>query len=115
MGLPLSTTTITVLRPAPADLFAEPYAGTNVSGLTEVVTGVRAVIDIPVARDAGREVAQGGEQTVTEFRFSCDPCDVANQDYIRDDTTNAVYRVVWHFDFAGHHIEGGLRVVEGLV
>lgn len=115
MVLPLATTTITVLRAPPEDAYAEPYAADPRAGLQEVVTGVRAVIDIPVARDAGHDVVAGGEQTVTDFRFSCDPCELRNSDYLHDEATAITYRITWCFEFHGSHIEGGLRLVEGLV
>lgn len=115
MALPLATTTVTVLRPPTSDDYAEPYGGTRTADLVEVESGVRAALDVPVARDAGREYRAGGEQTLTEFRFAVDPCDVRNTDYMRDDRTGVLYRVTWVFEFADSHIEGGLRLVEGLV
>jgi hypothetical protein len=121
VSIPLATTTITVLRPREEDQYEEPYSGTTTTAFGEVASGVRAVIDIPVARDAGKQRAAGGEQTETEFRFSCDPCDVSRLDYIRDDTSGVTMRVTWvhHFGviggFGASHVEGGLELVEGLV
>jgi len=115
MALPLSTTTVTVLRGRVADQYAEPYSGTSTTALDEIETGVRAVIDIPVARDAGRETVRGGEQTSTEFRFSTDICQLRNSDFLRDEQDGVLYRVTWCFTFHRDHIEGGLKLVEGLV
>jgi hypothetical protein len=113
--IPIATTLITVLRAPPEDAYAEPYSGTSTTGLAEVVRNVRAVIDIPVIGDAGREVVKGGEQTVVEYRFSCDVADVQHSDYVRDELTGVLYRVQWVFQYHDDHIEGGLRTVEGLV
>lgn len=115
MPLPLSTTTVSVLRAPLADAYAEPYSASPTADLEEIATGVRAVIDIPVARDAGQETVAGGEQTRTEFRFSCDLCELRNTDFLRDDDGGVIYRVTWCFEFHGSHIEGGLKLVEGLV
>lgn len=115
MPIPLSTTTVTVRRPPPADDYAEPYSGTRIADLVDVATGIPAVIDVPVARAAGRETTAGGEQTDTEFRFACELCDLKNTDYLLDDATGVTYRITWCFEFHGAHIEGGLKLVEGLV
>jgi hypothetical protein len=121
VSIPLATTTIAVRRPPVADQYAEPYSGTTTEDFDEVVTGVRAVIDVPVARDAGRERVAGGEQTDTEFRFTCDPCDITRLDYITDEATGWHYRVTWVHRFGvigggyADHVEGGLERVEGLV
>lgn len=114
MAVPLATTTITVLRAPVADLYAEPYSDTRTADLVEVATKVRAVIDV-APRGAGTEVAAGGEQTVTELRLICDVCNLTNVDYVRDERTGVTYRITWCFEYPGEHIEGGLKLVEGLV
>lgn len=111
MPLPLATTSLTVLRSPAADDYAEPYSDTPTVGLDEVTTGVPAVIYAPI----GREVVAGGEQTATDLRFVCEPTDLKNTDHIKDEATGVIYRVVWMVLYAGEHIEGGLKVVEGLV
>ncbi|MDP8971146.1 MAG: hypothetical protein M3N52_11770 [Actinomycetota bacterium] len=120
MSLPHATTTITILRAPAADQYAEPYSGTTTGDLAEVVTGVRAVIDVPQVRAAGEQQVRGGEQTVTEYRLHADPCPLDRLDHVRDDATGTVYRVTWLFAYAGigdpnHHVVAGLERVEGLV
>lgn len=111
MPLPLATTTVTILRPPATDDYAEPYSGAGTAGLEEVAAGVPAVIYAPI----GREAVAGGEQTETDLRFVCDLADVKNADHLKDDSTDVIYRIVWCIAYAGEHIEGGLRLVEGLV
>jgi len=107
--LPLATTTVTVKRPPVADDYAEPYSGTRT--LDDIVTGLPAVIDA----GTGRQVAAGGEQTVTELRFYTDEADVKNTDYLLDETSGVLYRITWCITFTGDHVEGGIELVEGLV
>lgn len=111
MPLPLATTTVTILRAPAADDYAEPYSGTPTAGLDEVVTGVPAVIYAPT----GREAVAGGEQTATDLRFVCEPVDIKSTDYLKDDTTGVTYRITWWISYPGEHVEGAIRLVEGLV
>lgn len=121
MPLPVHTTTITVLRAGPESVWAEPYEGPPAR--TAVAQGVRAVIDPPAGREAGREVTEGGEQTRTYLRLICDPCDINHNDQVTDERTGATYLVTWILRFPGpgttgddiSHIEGGLVIIEGLV
>lgn len=109
MAIPLSTVTITVLRPPTADDDAEPYGGSVPAGWDVIATGVPAVIDRP----AGTEQLAGGEQSVSQFQLICDPVDLGPLDNVKDDTTGVIYRVVWVMAYAGDHVEAGLRVVRG--
>lgn len=109
--IPLATTRISVLRQASDDMYAEPYAGDDTPSRDVTVTGVRAVID----RGSGSEQQAGGEQSVTGFRLTCDPIDLAHTDTVRDDGTQAVYRVLWVQNFPGDHTEAGLESVSGEV
>jgi hypothetical protein len=111
MAIPLATTSISVRRSPAADDYAEPYSGTSTAGFDEVATGVPAVIYAPT----GREAVAGGEQTVTELRFVCDLTDLKTTDFLVDDTTGVTYRVTWCVVYAGEHIEGAIKQVEGLV
>lgn len=116
MPIPLTTTTITVLRQG-GDPYAEPYAPPN---QVQVATGIRAVIDISAyGVAAGTEVQGGGEQTRTVVRLVCDPCDITSRDWVRDDATAVLWRVLWVvFHAPNHrlaHVQGGLELVEGLV
>ena len=106
--IPLSTTTITVLRHPASDVYDEPYGGDVPADWDQVATGVRAVID----RATGREQVAGGEQSRVDLSLVCDRCDIDYRDAVRDDRTGRVYRVVWVLDY-GPHIEGGLQIVEG--
>ena len=109
--IPLSSTTITVLRAKAADVYDEPYGGAlPAADWDEVATGVRAVID----RATGRDQVAGGEQSTVDLSLVCDRCDIDYRDMVRDDTSGSEYRVVWVLDY-GVHIEGGLRIVEGEV
>lgn len=107
--IPLSTTTIAVLRVPPADLDAEPYSGNETSDLQTIARGVAAVIDRP----SGREQLAGGEQAVWDFELVCDPVPLLRTDSVQDEQTGAVYRVVWLLSYAGDHVEAGLRIVQG--
>lgn len=116
MAIPLATTTITVLRQS-GDPYAEPYGPPD---QVQVVTDVRAVIDISAyGVAAGQERQGGGEQTRTVVRLICDVCDVTARDWVRDDTSAIVWRVLWVVHHApGHnltHIQGGLELVEGVI
>lgn len=107
--IPLSTITITVLRPPTSDADAEPYSGSVPADWQQIATGVAAVLDRPT----GNEQLAGGEQSVWDFQLVCDPVDLGPLDNVRDDTTGVVYRVVWVMTYAGDHVEAGLRLVQG--
>lgn len=116
--IPLATTTVAVLRPPAADDYAEPYSGTRTAGhvdldaLDEIAVGVRAVIDAVT----GTEAVAGGEQTQTVLKFISDEADIKPQDYLKDEVAGGqLYRIVWCVRYAGEHVEGGLKLVEGLV
>jgi hypothetical protein len=114
--IPLTTTTITVLRQA-GDPYGEPY---DLPNTVEVETGIRAVIDISAyGVAAGQEVQGGGEQTRTVVRLICDPCDITSRDWVRDDGAGQIWRVLWVVYHAPSHelahVQGGLETVEGLV
>lgn len=109
--IPLSTTTISVLRVAAADDYAEPYQGDDTARRTVAATGVRAVIDRPT----GREQLAGGEQAIWDFGLVCDPVDIDYRDTVKDESTGVVYRVVWVMAYPGEHVEAGLTLVQGEV
>lgn len=109
--IPLATTTITVLRPPPEDVDAEPYSGTETTGLQPVAVAVRAVI----SRPTGREQLAGAEQAIGDLHLVCDLVDLHHLDSVSDDTTGERYRVVWTFTYPGEHTEAGLRRIQGEV
>lgn len=111
--IPLATTTISVLRIKPEDVYDEPYGGERPTDRDVAASGVRAVIYRPVARSAGREQRAGGEQAIAELDLACDPCGITYLDWIKDDTTGAVYEVIYALAYPGDHEEAGLRLVEG--
>lgn len=116
MPIPLSTTTITVLRQS-GDPYGEPYGPPDT---VEVATGVRAVIDISAyGVAAGTERQAGGEQTRTVMRLICDPCDLTSRDWVRDEVSQILWRVLWVVHHAPQHhlthLQGGLELVEGVV
>ena len=120
--IPLATTTVSILRIAAPDEYAEPYGGKTNADRAVVVSGVRAVIDIPVGRQAGIERVAGGEQTRTELRLAADPCDINRTDVVKDEVTGIFYTVTWCLRYPGNgsagdmgHVEAGIVNVEGLV
>lgn len=110
--LPLSTTTVSILRLPTADLYEEPYGGSDVQDRTTVASGIRAVIDQP----GGSLQVEGGQQNIANYGLKCDPISGGENlhylDLIQDDRSGRTFRIVWfidHFD----HIEAVMRDVEG--
>lgn len=114
MAIPLATTTITVERVVPdpdrdpMDPQPEP---------TVIATGVRAHISTSTGSEA---VGSGAEQSVTNFRMSCDPFDggLHHEATVTDDLSGEVYEVVWSVSRVGldlDHFQAGLTQVSGLV
>lgn len=106
--IPLSTTTISVLRLPDAHGYDEPYAGPVEANRTVVATGVRAVLDHP----SGSTQVAGGVQAIEDYQLICDATPVGYLDLIRDDATGRVYRITWLMAYP-EHVEAGLRAVEG--
>jgi hypothetical protein len=119
--IPFSTTTITIYRRSEDDAYAEPYSGLKPTDRDVVAEAVRAVIDVPVGRQAGIERNRGGESVRTELRLVADPIDLLHTDQIRDDTTGVFYDISWIVHYpdgpgdAGGHIEAGIVNIEGTV
>jgi len=111
--IPLATTTISVLRLKPGDIYDEPYEGADAADRDVAASGIRAVIYRPVARVAGREQQSGGEQAIGELDLACDPCGLTHLDWVKDETTDVIYQVVYALAYPGSHEEAGLRLVEG--
>ncbi len=107
--IPLSTTTISVLRIKTAGVYDEPYgdAGPETRDIAE--EAVPAVIDAP----GGDTQIAGGVQAIGTFRLICDPADITFRDWIRDDLTGRIYRIRWVHTYPGDHVEAGLESVEG--
>jgi hypothetical protein len=118
VSIPLSTTTITVKRPArpvTEDPYGEGYdapADRDASEATPV-TGVRAVI----SPNGGTGGSTGGESEVLLFRMVCDPCPLAYSDEVLDDLTGMRYAVEWCTETPGiaglGHVVAGLKIVKG--
>lgn len=109
-GIPLATTTITVLRlPASSD-YDEPYSGDTDVQRTPAAQRVRAVIDRPTG---AAEIA-GGQQNVADYGLKCDYVELTYLDHIQDDTTGRIYRITWFIAYPDH-VEAGIRDVEGEV
>lgn len=117
--IPLATTTISVLRESQADASAEPYQGKVASDRAVVVSKVRATISAPATRAGqGQEITQGGEQVRIAFTLACDPVDLRHTDWIRDDGTGEVFKVVWatrRIGFGLDHTQAQMYKTEGLV
>lgn len=110
MGIPLSTTSITVLRLPPSLDFEEPYAGSTDVQRTATAQHVRAVIDHPT----GTAEVAGGQQNVADYGLKCDYVDLTYLDHIQDEKTGRVYRITWFLAYPDH-VEAGIRDVEGEV
>lgn len=108
--IPLSTTTIAVLRVDPATEFDEPYAGTEPLNRVVAENAVRAVIDHP----AGTVEQAGGQQNVAGYGLKCDPVDIVYDDLIQDETTGRTYAIEWII-FYPDHVEARLYDTEGEV
>lgn len=111
--IPLSTTTISVLRIPKVDEYDEPYSGAGEPERDVVAVGVRAVIDMP----GGNIELEGGQQNVADYGLKCDPIGaVLNySDWIKDEQTGRTFRIVWFLDYFGSHIEARIRDTEGEV
>lgn len=107
--IPLSTTTVSVLRLSDGTDYDEPYGGAEPLNRTVVVAGLPAVIDHP----NGNAQLAGGVQAIGEYQLVCDNADLSYLDLISDDGTGKVYRITWLIAYPGDHIEAGLRAVEG--
>ena len=109
--IPLSTTTITILRIPAANAYDEPYDGSGEPERDIVASGVRAVIDYP----GGNIQLEGGQQNISEYGLKCDPVDLQHTDWVKDETSMRVYRVVWFMEFPASHIEARMLDTEGEV
>lgn len=109
--IPLSTTTIDVLR-APANSgYDEPYSGgSDPAGWATVATNIRAVIHHPT----GNLDLAGGQQNVVNYGLVCDPVDLVHTDQIYDRSSKRTYRLTWFMAYP-EHVEAGMRDVEGEV
>jgi hypothetical protein len=83
--IPVSTTTIRVLRPSTPRV---PYGAAP--PLAVVASGVRAHI----STQQGIEDSTGAREVVW-FRLSCDPVDIRHGDTVEDERTGARYDVLW--------------------
>lgn len=113
MTLPISTTTISILR-IPWDDH-EPRDPLDPRPAAEVIaTGIPAHI----STSTGIENINGSAQEVVTYRLNCDPTDVTFEDQILDERTNDIYEVTWtreRVEFVGlEYIQGGLKKVTGL-
>lgn len=106
--IPLSTTTIAVLRSPSSEGYDEPYAGDTIPARTPVAAGVRAVID----HATGTTQVAGGQQVIATYQLTCDLADVQYLDVIQDETTGRLFRIRWLIAFPDH-IEAELYDTEG--
>jgi hypothetical protein len=110
--IPLSITTISVLRIPPDTDYDEPYGGDDDTTRDVAAQGVRAVVDYPT----GNVDLQGGQQNVSDYGLKCDPIPggLVHTDWIKDEKSGRVYRIVWYLDFYTH-LEARMRDTEGEV
>lgn len=111
MTIPLSTTTIKILRIAPdsdRDYWdAEPSP-------TAFAEGVRAHIGSP----GGSETRRDGSQEVETHRLNCDPVALDHNDSVVDENTGEIYQVLWvdqREGFSLDHTVAGLLRTRGHV
>lgn len=117
MGIPLATTTISVLRPTQADIDAEPYGDDSEGSRIVVVTDVRAVIWAPGSERQRKKVA-GGEEALIKARLTCDPIDLRIIDWVKDLTTQEIWKVdsfVQRVALGLDHTQAELYLFKGLV
>jgi len=112
--IPITTTTITVLRSPPPDSGEEQYNDPTEAqpDFIPIAEHVRAVISAPF----GRERNMGGAQSIVEFSLSCDPTDIDRLDRVLNEQTGKVYEVTWaepRVGFGLEHTRAGLKQVEG--
>jgi hypothetical protein len=100
MAIPISTTTISVLRGTEErlpyteqDPYGEGYGDTPIPGQAWqiIASGVRAVIGTP----SGSEQAVGGQQVTITCSLISDPVDCIHTDRVVDESDSTVYEVVW--------------------
>jgi hypothetical protein len=106
--IPLSTTTIAVLRLKPGVEYDEPYGGAEPLNRDVAATRIRAVIDHPT----GRVQLEGGQQAIAAYGLKADLTDVQYLDLIQDEPTGRIFRIEWFIAYPDH-IEAGLRDTEG--
>lgn len=113
MLIPLSTTTISVLRIKAADEYDDPYDGSGEPDRDIVATGVRAVIDQP----GGNLELEGGQQNILDYGLKCDQFSpgLKLSDWIKDDLTGRTFRIVWFIYHPNSHLEARMRDTEGEV
>lgn len=109
--IPLSTTTIAVLRLKPGSEYDEPYAGPEPYNRTVAYSQIPAVIDSP----AGLLQLEGGQQNVARYRLVCDPVDIVYTDLIQDEQTGRHFQISWLHTYFADHVEVGLYDTEGEV
>ncbi len=105
MGIPLSTTTISVSRTGAG--YTEPYEGDT---WYVVDSAIPAVIDRP----AGTLQQQGGQQNVATYGLKCDSTDLTYEDLVTDETTGRTFHVQWMIAYPDH-IEAELYDTAGEV
>ena len=106
--IPLSTTTIAVLRLKEGVEYDEPYGGAEPHNRDTIATGVRAVIDNP----GGRVQLEGGQQAIAQYGLKCDPTDLRILDLVQEERTGRVFRIDWLIAYP-EHVEALLRDTEG--
>lgn len=88
MTIPISTTTVSVLR-SDQDGTVDDY---DTPTWTAVQSGVRAVI----GSHSGTETNAGGSSSTTTARLDADPIgDLAHDDRIYDESTGLTWHVIW--------------------
>lgn len=106
--IPLSTTTIAVLRLKTGSEYDEPYGGAEPLNRDVIATGIRAVLDHP----QGRAQLEGGQQNIATYGLKCDPTDVRYLDMIQEEPTGRLFRIDWFIAYPDH-VEAGLHDTEG--
>lgn len=92
----IPTTTVSLLQPGAAGTSddTDDWGGAPdpETGYSPAETGIRAHLSAP----SGSQVAAPeGSSVEIQFRLIADPCGIADNMQVRDDTTGEVYAVAW--------------------
>lgn len=92
MGIPISSTTITIYRPDQDGTVDDYDRDDDITNRNrQIAAGVRAVIGSP----SGQELNDGGTSEIVTVRLQCDVTDLRHDDEVVDDLTGVEYVVIW--------------------
>lgn len=104
--IPIASTTITITRSSidgDVEQPADPYDPTP-PVVSEVASGVRAVIGVPSATTT----LVGGTREVYQAKLTCDPVDLQAGDVVTDDEDGTAWTVLWARPSSGFGLDNML-------